>query len=73
MNPGSAADEAGIQVGDFIVSAAGTDVSSSQDLLKVRRQFRVGDEMPLTLWRDGERLEVTLVLQAKEEAVEPVS
>ena len=73
VNPGSAADEAGIQVGDFIVSAAGTDVSSSQDLLKVRRQFRVGDEMPLTLWRDGERLEVTLVLQAKEEAVEPVS
>ena len=60
-------------MGDLIVSAAGTDVFSSQDLLKIRRQFRVGDELPLTIWRDGERLEVTLILQAKEEAVEQVS
>ena len=73
VNPGSAAEKAGIQVGDFIVSAAGSDVNSSQDLIRLLRQFRVGDEMPLTLWRDGEPLEVTLVLQAKEEAVEPVS
>ena len=71
VNPGSAADQAGIQVGDFIVSAAGSEVTSSQELLKIRRQFRVGDELPLTLWRDGKRLEVTLILQAKEETVEP--
>ena len=43
------------------------------DLLRLRRQFHVGDEMPLTLWRDGELMEVTLVLQAKETAVEPIS
>ena len=72
VNPGSAADQAGVQVGDFIVSAAGNEVTSSQELLKIRRQFRVGDQMPLTLWRDGEQLEVTLVLQAQKEAVEPV-
>ena len=41
--------------------------------MRLRRQFHVGDEMPLTLWRDGELIEVTLVLQAKETAVEPIS
>lgn len=73
VNPGSAAEAAGVQEGDFIVSAAGSDVTSSQDLMRVRRQFHVGDEMPLTLWRDGELVEVTLVLQAKAEDVEPIS
>ena len=73
VNTGSAAEKAGVRTGDFIVSAAGTEITSSQDLLRVRRQFYVGDRMPLTLWRDGERIEVTLLLQAPEEAVEPVS
>ena len=73
VNDGSAAQAAGIQVGDFIVSAAGEPVASSQDLLRIRRQFRVGDQLPLTLWRKGDRIEVTLVLQAKEETAEPIS
>ena len=63
VNPRSAAEKAGVRVGDFIVSAAGAEVTSSQDLLRIRRQFHVGDELPLTLWREGEQLEVTLVLQ----------
>lgn len=73
VNAGSAAEKAGVQAGDFIVAAAGGEVASSQDLMRLRRQFHVGDEMPLTLWRDGELIEVTLVLQAKETAVEPIS
>ena len=73
VNPGSAAEKAGVQVGDFIVSAAGSQVTSSQDLLRIRRQFRVGDELPLILWRDGAQVEVTLSLQAQEETAEPVS
>ncbi len=60
---GSAADVAGIQPGDFVVSANGTAVDTSSDLLRVRRQFHVGDQMPLTIWRDGELLDVTLFLE----------
>ena len=37
VTPGSAADRAGIQEGDFVLSAAGTPVDSSQALLRVRR------------------------------------
>ena len=32
------------------------------DLLRVRRRFRVGDQMELKLWRSGEYLAVTLQL-----------
>lgn len=62
VTKGSAADRAGVREGDYVLSAGGRDVSSSQDLLRVRRQYHLGDELPMTLWRNGERVEVTLVL-----------
>lgn len=62
VTPGSAAAQAGIQPGDYVVSCGRVDVTSSQDLLRARRQYRVGDEMPLTIWRDGKLLDVTLEL-----------
>ena len=62
VTPDSAADLAGVEEGDYVVSAGGIDVSSSADLLRARRQYHVGDEMPMTIWRDGTLLEVTLVL-----------
>ena len=59
----SAADAAGVQVGDYVVSAGGQETLTSQDLLRVRQQYHIGDTMPMTVWRDGELLEVTLVLK----------
>ena len=59
----SAADQAGIQVGDYILSAGGEELRTSRDLLRVRRHCYVGDELSMVLWRDGERLEVVLELQ----------
>ena len=65
--PDSAAEKAGVQVGDFITSANGTSIASSQDLMKIRRECRVGDALTLTLYRDGELMDVTLILQAEDE------
>jgi serine protease Do len=62
VTPESAGDLAGVREGDYIVAADGDAVTSSADLLRVRRRFRVGDTMDLTLWRDGETLTVTLEL-----------
>ncbi|HJB31759.1 MAG TPA: trypsin-like peptidase domain-containing protein [Candidatus Oscillibacter excrementavium] len=62
VTPDSAADRAGIRTGDFILSAAGREVSSSQDLLRIRRQLYVGDQVTMEIWRDGQRMEVTLTL-----------
>ena len=58
----SPAGKAGVQEGDYVLSAGGRDINSSRDLLRVRRQHHLGDELPMTLWRDGEIIEVTLSL-----------
>ena len=61
VTPGSAADLAGIREGDFVL-AAGRPVETSQELLRIRRQLYVGDQVTMEIWRDGERMEVTLTL-----------
>ena len=63
ITPGSAAEKAGIQVGDYILYAGGVELLTSSDLLRVRHQYRVGDDLPVVLWRGGEELEVTLHLE----------
>ena len=73
VTEGSAAEKAGVQVGDFVVAAGGIDVSASRDLLRARRQYHVGEEMPMTLWREGELVEVTLVLEQAEGEETPVA
>ena len=62
LTPDSAADRAGIQVGDYALQAGGEDLRTSQDLLRVRRRCHLGDQLPMTLWRDGQRVEVILEL-----------
>ena len=63
VTDGSAGDLAGVREGDFILSAGGMETTCSRELLKIRRKYNVGDQLPMTLWRDGERLEVTLELE----------
>ena len=70
VTEGLAADRAGVRVGDYVLSAGGCPMESSKDLLWVRRQKRIGDELPMTIWRDGEILEVTLSLRESVEETE---
>jgi len=65
--PGGAGDRAGIRAGDYVLSSGEIEITTSQDVLRARRQYRVGDEMPMTIWREGDILDVTLQLT---EAVE---
>ena len=63
VNAGSAAERAGVKAGDVIVSAGGRSVAGGRHaLLSVRRQYRVGDELTMTVWREGAYLDVTLHL-----------
>lgn len=59
----SAAARAGVREGDYLLTAAGEELRGSRDLMRVRRHSYVGDQLPITLWRDGERVEVVLDLQ----------
>jgi len=63
VTEGSAADLAGVQTGDYVLAADGEPLLTSSDLLRVRRQHYLGEEMSLTLWRNGEIIEVVLHLQ----------
>lgn len=64
VTEGSGADKAGIQSGDVILAADGQELSATEDLLSVRRNHAVGDEVVLTVWRDGETFDVTVTLQS---------
>lgn len=63
LTKGSAADKAGVRIGDYLLTANGEELRTSQDLLRVRRRCYLGDRLEVTLWRDGEILECTLFLE----------
>ena len=62
VDDGSSAAAAGVRENDCILSADGEEMHSSQTLLRMRNRHYVGEQMALSLWRDGERLEVVLDL-----------
>lgn len=62
VNEGGAAEAAGIQVGDQVLAVDGQEVLESTDLGDAIKQKEVGDQITLTLRRDGAELEVTATL-----------
>ena len=66
VSPGSAADEAGVEVGDVIRSVDGRPVSTSADLPPLIGARAPGSKVRLGLVRDGRDREVEVVLGALE-------
>ncbi|MBR4870240.1 MAG: trypsin-like peptidase domain-containing protein [Oscillospiraceae bacterium] len=62
----SGAEKAGVKVGDYVLTVNGKAVNTSDDVLFQRRGLHAGDAMEMTLWRDGEIFDVTIVLQEAE-------
>lgn len=60
--PGGAGDKAGLRAGDCILSIDDEEILGSRDVLRMRRKYHLGDEMKMTVWRDGEIFDVTLQL-----------
>jgi len=61
VQEGSAADKAGVKSGDVILKVDAAAVNSSQQLRNRIGEKRIGDQLSLTLYRDGK----TLTLPAK--------
>ena len=59
----SAAERAGVKVGDVIVKAEGQDVETMDELNAIKNAKEIGDEMTLTVWRDGKIQDITVTLQ----------
>lgn len=60
---GSAAERAGIRVGDVFVSANGSDLSRFSDLRRIVFD-KPGEPVPMVIDRDGERIALTVIPQA---------
>lgn len=60
---GSAADKAGIQIGDVILSVNGEEVNPDQNLAFLISKYKPGETVGLKLNRDGKEMEVRVVLQ----------
>ncbi|WP_338059222.1 S1C family serine protease [Streptomyces oceani] len=62
ITPDGPADDAGIQAEDLITEVAGERVRSGEELIVEVRSHRPGDELPVTLERDGEERTVRVKL-----------
>jgi serine protease Do len=58
--PGSDAEAQGVRPDDIITAANGQEILTTDDLLQIRDSLSVGDHLSLTLWREGETLEITI-------------
>jgi len=64
---GKAADKAGIEIGDVILEVDGKSVSSSNELQSIIVTKRAGDDVNITLWRDGKTIHKNVRLEPMDE------
>ena len=58
---GSSLNERGEPVpGDLIIAVGGERVQSSEDVLAIVEQFAIGDQVPMTLQRGNQQLQVNV-------------
>ena len=65
VEPGSAADEAGVRAGDIIVTLEDDRIESTLDLLGALRDYQPGDTVQLTVVRDGDELTLDVTLDER--------
>jgi serine protease Do len=71
VNEGSAGDKAGLKVGDIITKLGGVDAKSTEALDQAKRKFRAGDTTTITVWRNGDTLELTITFDEDFSAGQP--
>jgi putative serine protease PepD len=63
--PGGPAERAGVEQGDIVTAVDGRRIDNSTGLIVAVRAKAVGDTVTLTVERDGQTLEIPVVLEAK--------
>ncbi|MGN1134904.1 MAG: S1C family serine protease [Oscillospiraceae bacterium] len=66
VEPGSCAEAAGLEEGDVIIKADGQDISSMEELVKIKNKHKAGEKMTLTLARSDGNVDIELTLDAEE-------
>lgn len=65
ITPGLSGDLAGVRKGDCVVAFNGQRVYSTEEILAIRRDLYVGDEVAIRVYRDGEYLDLTMTMMAE--------
>ena len=65
--PGSPADKAGIKENDIIVAVNNTHLTDSKDFMDCIQEFKVGDEVELTVMRDKKEKKLKLTLTERKQ------
>ena len=58
----SAAEKAGIKIGDVIIQADGKDIKTMDELNEIKNSHQIGDQMTVKVNRDGEERDLTITL-----------
>lgn len=53
VEKGSAADKAGLKMGDVITKVDDTDIATSEELVAAKKSYSAGDTSTFTIYRDG--------------------
>lgn len=61
--PGSVAEKAGLQAYDVIIKMAGEDISDMQDVKKILYGHEIGEQIDITVLREGEEVTVQATLE----------
>ena len=72
VTPDTEAEKAGVRAGDVVVGLDDTRIRTMDELILVVRRQAVGDEVTLTIWRDGEEttLDMTIGIKPQDLTVE---
>ena len=62
ITPGSGAEAAGIQAGDIIIGLNGDTITTMSELTDEKNNFKAGDTVTLTIYRNGQSMDVDVVL-----------
>jgi S1-C subfamily serine protease len=65
VTAGTEAEKAGLVAGDVVVALDDTRIRSMDDLILTVRRRSVGDEVSLTIWRDGETMTIEMMIGIK--------
>lgn len=67
VEPGSPGDDAGIRPADIIMEIRGTEITGGRAIRRYfdNHDFRVGDKLPMKIFRSGKQLEISLKLEAR--------
>ncbi len=62
VETGSCAETAGLQVGDIITAVGDQEITTYEELIDAKNALRAGDQMTLTVFRDGTYLTIVVTL-----------